>query len=56
MNDSLQTGNFVACFIFGSSNVSCLFLQVYTSGKGSSAAGLTVSVTRDPVTVGPDSS
>ena len=27
--------------------------QVYTSGKGSSAAGLTVSVTRDPVTVGP---
>ena len=26
-------------------------LQVYTSGKGSSAAGLTASVTRDPVTV-----
>ena len=25
--------------------------QVYTSGKGSSAAGLTASVTRDPVTV-----
>lgn len=28
-----------------------LFLQVYTSGKGSSAAGLTASVNRDPASV-----
>ena len=27
------------------------YLQVYTSGKGSSAAGLTASVTRDPSSV-----
>ena len=30
---------------------SILYIQVYTSGKGSSAAGLTASVTRDPVSV-----
>ena len=30
---------------------SCCVLQVYTSGKGSSAAGLTASVNRDPGSV-----
>ncbi len=34
-----------------SSNEVCLSIQVYTSGKGSSAAGLTASVMRDPVSV-----
>lgn len=29
-----------------------LYYQVYTSGKGSSAAGLTASVLRDPTTRG----
>ena len=29
----------------------CAPIAVYTSGKGSSAAGLTASVNRDPVTV-----
>ena len=29
----------------------CLCVQVYTSGKGSSAAGLTASVMRDPISV-----
>ena len=36
---------------FAPVNVMLSPAQVYTSGKGSSAAGLTASVIRDPVTV-----
>uniref|UniRef100_A0A8K9Y1J7 DNA replication licensing factor MCM5 n=1 Tax=Oncorhynchus mykiss TaxID=8022 RepID=A0A8K9Y1J7_ONCMY len=52
----------IACLLFGaltrifplslSLSLSLFLCQVYTSGKGSSAAGLTASVLRDPVTRG----
>uniref|UniRef100_A0A8K9UMQ6 DNA replication licensing factor MCM5 n=1 Tax=Oncorhynchus mykiss TaxID=8022 RepID=A0A8K9UMQ6_ONCMY len=46
----------IACLLFGGSRkrfLMCVhFSPVYTSGKGSSAAGLTASVLKDPVTRG----
>lgn len=37
--------------MFINENDAIISMQVYTSGKGSSAAGLTASVMRDPATV-----
>jgi len=52
--DSVFLKHYLVCYMLNAVLVcvqSCCVLQVYTSGKGSSAAGLTASVNRDPGSV-----